>query len=319
MNNPMLEKWLIPAIAAALLSACGGGGGGDDDDGEEDIYEGVSNTEQSRTGYFLDSAVENLRYSTNTHDGVTDAEGSYQYTDFERIEFSIGSIHFPEVDVQEYITPNVYVDTGDALQNMVVLLQSLDIDGDPTNGITISDQAHEAAAHLANDDITSASFIIDNAELFTLSGSVHTLPVPVDQAMDHLSDTLWNQLRHPEVAPTSINLVGRWLVGTVRPDCGEAGAFDYGNEATITNVGDVYSINYEYITEFDGCDVVDASTPDGFGDFPGRFHMTASEIAVALGEDVIEATIDGASVFSVLMEVEENGGSVRQVQVWIKY
>ena len=80
-------------ISTALLSACGGGGGGG---------ESSSSTDNSsvRTGSFIDSAVEGLRYSTPTRSGLTNALGEFKYLDGEQVTFQIGGTVLGITDAQ---------------------------------------------------------------------------------------------------------------------------------------------------------------------------------------------------------------------------
>ncbi len=114
------------------------------------------------TGIFTDSPVEGLSYSTATQSGVTDAAGAFLYIAGETITFSIGGTVIGEpVAATSAMTPRdlvpgapLYTTTlevrsalrdSDSAEirafnrfiNIIVFLQSLDEDADPTNGITI--------------------------------------------------------------------------------------------------------------------------------------------------------------------------------------
>lgn len=138
-------------ISTALLSACGGGGGG----GESSSSSSVNNV---RTGSFIDSAVEGLRYSTPTRSGLTNALGEFKYLDGEQVTFKIGGTVLGVTEGQETITPftlfgiaplekesrisaSLNQDTVSSFEralNVAMLLQNLDEDGDPENGIDLA-------------------------------------------------------------------------------------------------------------------------------------------------------------------------------------
>ena len=118
------------------------------------------------TGYFTDSAVEGLTYTTDTQSGVTNLNGAFTYQAGETAVFSIGDFVLgesataaPEMTPLDLI-PNVFlpttrnelspllrnktINTAEViafrkLSNMLTFLQALDYDKDASNGITIAD------------------------------------------------------------------------------------------------------------------------------------------------------------------------------------
>ncbi len=115
------------AIGSLALAGCGGGSS--------------SNTDSS-TGVFVDSAVQGVAYQTTTQSGTTNALGEYEYAAGETVTFSIGGVTLPPVAAKSVVTPFDMAGTKDASDRKVLnigrLLQSLDSDKDPSNGITIS-------------------------------------------------------------------------------------------------------------------------------------------------------------------------------------
>jgi len=118
------------------------------------------------TGYFTDSAVEGLTYTTATQSGITDASGAFTYQAGETIVFSIGDFVLgesataaPEMTPLDLIPDaflpttrnellpllrNKTINTAEViafrkLSNMLTFLQALDSDKDASNGITIAD------------------------------------------------------------------------------------------------------------------------------------------------------------------------------------
>ncbi|HEY9120519.1 MAG TPA: hypothetical protein VIN33_12230 [Marinobacter sp.] len=131
---------------AVVLSGCGGGGSSSDEPSGEPATP-PSPTEVTRTGVFTDSAVANIQYQTATQSGYTSALGEYEYVEGETVTFSIGGIALPPVPATGRITPADMTDGGssaDQLTNILRLLQSLDEDGNPDNGIAITDGTHQA-------------------------------------------------------------------------------------------------------------------------------------------------------------------------------
>jgi len=147
------------------------------------------------TGVFLDSAVAGLSYSTETLSGVTNANGEFQYINGENVTFSIGDLAFPTTNASETVTPldmtssrSIY---DDLVVNTIVLLQSLDVDANPSNGITISEQAIAGATsvdlNVAPSDFSQNPDVIN---LVANSGSIDTNLVSSDVASQHFQTTL---------------------------------------------------------------------------------------------------------------------------------
>ena len=115
------------------------------------------------TGYFTDSAVAGMTYTTATQSGTTDAAGTFMYKDGETITFSVGGIVIGEaVAATSTMTPfdlvpgamlytnrsqvekMYYSNTSSParqaftkITNILVFLQTLDDDADPDNGINV--------------------------------------------------------------------------------------------------------------------------------------------------------------------------------------
>lgn len=123
------------AILASILVACGGGGG--------------SSNPTVLTGIFLDSAVSGIAYRTATQSGTTNAQGEFKYLAGEQVLFSVGNIGLPTAAGASVITPLTLANTqhtrDKTVINILVFLQSLDQDGDPSNGISIPGNAASLA------------------------------------------------------------------------------------------------------------------------------------------------------------------------------
>ncbi|GLQ30320.1 choice-of-anchor I family protein [Litoribrevibacter albus] len=188
--SPMV---LAVALGSAVMVGCS-----DNDDDS-------SSSPSVQTGAFVDSPVEGINYRTATQSGATNADGEFSYLPGETVTFSIGDIELPTVTASALITPldltgsdNPY---EEAANNIARLLQTLDADGNASNGITISQSSHTAAV---NAQITDWS---DTDAFETTVGTVfadETL-VSANQAAQHLEDSLHTQKGH-----ASLSLIGRF-------------------------------------------------------------------------------------------------------------
>ncbi len=149
----------------------------------------------AQTGLFLDSAVEGISYKTETLSGITNENGQFQFVDGENVTFKIGDLSFPVVSAVKTVTPLDMTESRSIYDNVVVnvtvLLQSLDVDADPSNGIEISDQA---AANAAAIDLNATpSEFAQNPDVLNLvanSGSSNTSLISTEDASNHFQMTL---------------------------------------------------------------------------------------------------------------------------------
>jgi hypothetical protein len=146
---------LIVSLTVFLGCSSGGGGGGGD-------------ANVSQTGYFVDGPVEGLSYITSTQSGQTGADGSFLYMEGETVDFYVGDIWIGQAagagtispfDLAGITPPQTAVEVRRAINligyqgsplehaaNIASFFQTIDEDGDPTNGIQIPDQMHSLAA-----------------------------------------------------------------------------------------------------------------------------------------------------------------------------
>lgn len=173
---------LYVSCLSVLTSSCGGGSGDNN-----------PSTTTPETGVLLDSPVSGVKYETASQSGMTDTQGQYSYLLGETVTFSIGDIVFPSTKAASVVTPLDMVGKTDLTDTSVInilrLLQSLDVDGDPANGIEISATAQSAATGLTV-DFESSTFDTDVANLVANSGSVTSALIDQTTAIDHFKSTL---------------------------------------------------------------------------------------------------------------------------------
>lgn len=194
----MISFWNYASAGVAfclLLGSCGGGSST-----PSTTSNGNSGTGDSvLTGVFVDSAVEGVAFATQTQSGNTNAAGEFSYLAGEQVTFSIGTMQLPTIAADAQVSP---VDMGETTSdpaatttNIARLLQSLDQDGNPDNGITIPATAAESSTSI-NFDVSTDVFENDPAviNLVANSGSVTTELISIDAANAHLNETLGSQL-----------------------------------------------------------------------------------------------------------------------------
>ncbi len=170
------------SIALALMVGCGSGSSTDP----------ASESSPMQIGVFLDSAVSGIHYETLTQNGTTTADGEFNYLDGETITFSIGGTSLPSALARSVLTPLDLVGTTDfnntSVVNIARLLQSLDADGDPSNGISIAGSAHLAAEGMSLDfDDTEFDTL---AAIFVSNSGGNGILIDAASAIAHLRESL---------------------------------------------------------------------------------------------------------------------------------
>ena len=144
----------VSLVASALLVGCGSSSSSTDS-----VLE---------TGYFIDAAVANCDYETTSgQKGKTDRYGKFQYKKGDKVKFSLGGLNLGEATPASdgLVTPATLTDNEDDKVRLLRVLQALDADNDPSNGITISNEVITALENLAQEknisDLNSDKEILD--------------------------------------------------------------------------------------------------------------------------------------------------------------
>lgn len=193
MVNIERARIVFICLMILVLPACGGGGGSSG---------GASSGGGTGTGVFLDSAVEGISYVSGSVSGITDANGTFTYEVGSVVRFMIGDVVIGEALGQSVITPIDLVSGSDAshptVLNIVCFLLTLDEDGDPDNGIQISEMIRNLAQG-------KSIYFAQNTNLFAADGNVQTVVseltavtaagartlVTSSYSQSHLSSTIW--------------------------------------------------------------------------------------------------------------------------------
>jgi len=119
-TNTILE-WLVLPASTFVLIGCGGGGGG-------------SASVATGQAFYVDSAVQGVDYNCGSQVGVTGSKGEFTFEVGQSCTFSLDTITLRDVAADQ-------LENGKEIQetNMEIarVLQSLDSDHNPENGIVI--------------------------------------------------------------------------------------------------------------------------------------------------------------------------------------
>ena len=161
------NRWWLPAVMGGMLVlGCGGGGGGDagagtgsgSSDGAATVPP-VTEAQPRLVGTFAGGPVSGLDYRGSvTGARITDIQGRYEYAAGETVSFSIGALPLGAAPGSDALSP-VSISQGATspadvqVSNKLVLLQTLDADGDLNNGIQITDAIRSGVStHAASID-----------------------------------------------------------------------------------------------------------------------------------------------------------------------
>jgi len=119
------------ALISLLLVGCGGGGGGSS----------TSSSANTGTGYYVDSAVAGVDYICGTQKGKTDKDGKFTFEKGKECSFKLAGIPLRTTPASELQDGKKVLEDN---PKVAKFLQSIDGDGDLSNGIQITDEVLDA-------------------------------------------------------------------------------------------------------------------------------------------------------------------------------
>jgi len=200
MNN-RFKIGTLSLIASALLVGCG------TSNTTNTNTDTISGTQETlSTGTFIDAAVEGAEYETTSGEkGKTNAKGEFQYKKGDKVKLHLGNLVLGEVTPQEsgLVTPSMLT-SGDENSTKLLLrtLQSLDTDGNTSNGIQIDQAVLETLKDIEETSMKEH----DESTLLELDATLEEhldddgdgkIDVDEDEATEHYQDSIksWNQER----------------------------------------------------------------------------------------------------------------------------
>ncbi|NEW60510.1 hypothetical protein GSY74_04370, partial [Sulfurovum sp. bin170] len=178
-------RWVLVLLILFIFVACGSSSSGD--------------YFITQTGTLNDSKVTGVSYRCGSNSGLTTADGEFSCrSDSDNIEFTIGSVILGSIKTTELKDFTIYpadlvgVDRSDTnsseVVNILQILQSLDSDKNPNNGIVITEAIRETLGKIDTIrlDINSTTQADLNATLAEVGREL----IKVDYAVAHYEDTL---------------------------------------------------------------------------------------------------------------------------------
>ncbi len=153
-----------------------------------DTNSGGTNPGNVATGiaYYIDSAVSGVNYKCGSREGITGDNGSFTFEVGSSCTFYLGDMKLRDVNAGLLVNgENVY----ETDVKIARILQSLDSDGDPKNGITIEAATVQA---LADEDITllpTSEADMDKMLAVIAANNTEGKTFSEEEAQDHLDET----------------------------------------------------------------------------------------------------------------------------------
>ena len=191
-----MRKFIRTPVATGLLMAAGAVLIGCSDDNSYSSY--TTAEDSALKGTFVDAAVDGLNYQS-TYTGLTANGGHYNYEEGDMVAFSIGQLVLGSLAASaDEVGPRDFFDDVDMLdqrlRNILVILQTLDSDGDLSNGITITADAVaalEAAMEDAGYDLSTLNLsTMTEEEANTLKDKLPTILAAVVAATNSPDDVV---------------------------------------------------------------------------------------------------------------------------------
>ena len=276
----------------------------------------------SATGVLMMNApISGISYAVSSGaSGKTNDEGTFDFTYGDTIEFKIGGLTLGNIPGAEIITPIALADGNEnKLQNLLVLLQTLDVDGDLSNGVTISDDtaaALNASINLESspDTFADAAKLQDVLEASGIEGEIKTPEEAVAQFLSQgfsiFNAHVW--AGHDGSTATMLRVAtdgsGEYLHGTARPDdscdenraCGGRTLYQAGAEYGVAKATGVDTRGFEVLGE----PIVDSNLREGLSNPmpPRRVRTDGFELIFS---DIVNKAIprEQPSVFSEIFHI----------------
>ena len=233
-------KLLTLSLLIILLSGCGGEGGSDtptdtSTDTSTNTPIDTSTDTPTKTGYFIDSEVQGIDYICDEVNGTTLADGSFKYIEDRNITFSIGNVTLGTFDTKNINKDKVLLPTdlsnttrddteNEKVVKIITLLQSLDDDQYPYNGITITDTTKQLLNSVSKQDLQNST-----SDLDVIFNTIGKTKLSTLQTKAHFKNTLISRNLTTQTCQTEYCMYGKWI---------------YVNSGTNFNIYSNTDINY---------------------------------------------------------------------------
>ena len=295
-----MKKTLLCLTLAGLLSACGGS---DNDSGSS----APPPSSSLKTGILTDGPVTGVKYlrassSGDSIEGTTNDKGEFEYAEGDTVRFLIGDVQLGEaIEAKARITPLDLAESENARTNLMVLLQSLDADGDHSNGIEISEET-QAAFNAVNLDFKQSSTDFATEVLSKTPLTVDQLVTP-EKAAENFQATFYKDIAGTwEIGRTNTSAVLLHILPDGRYALGEADVADETGKSGI----EIGRLNWNALTSALSPEIsLDTNGDYGLShpDNDGQYRLSYN------GTDLVLTDVGSNSTY-ILTKVKQSSGLV---------
>ena len=329
-KQQLRKKSWIPVLSTVLvvgLAACDSGGEKAlDTSSASSASSSATATKRAMptgpaTGILVDSPVSGVAFvATSGKSGTTDEKGSFNFNHGDKIEFKLGGLTLGNIPGSQIVTPiELAGDNANKLQNLLVLLQSLDSDSDLSNGISISRETAAAVKGSINLDSSPETFadsagLKDIMEASGISGEVRAPEAArthfLSQGVALLSAQIWVSYTNQTASVLRVagDSSGEYLQGDARPDdscdenrvCGGKTVFQAGVEYGVAQATDFDSRGFKLVST----PSVDTNLKAGFSN-PGPTRRVRTDGSELINSDIVtvQRAREQGSVFGELFHI----------------
>ncbi|MBX3630506.1 MAG: adhesin [Nitrosomonas sp.] len=313
---------MVPAAIAVGLTACDDGSISSSSSNESAT---VTRTRAmptgAGTGVLMNSPVSGVSYTASSgKKGVTNEKGHFDFNYGDTVEFKLGGLTLGKVRGTPVVTPMDLAEGDDKkLLNLLVLLQSLDTDGDASNGITITEEAAAAVSNAIklNSDPEAFASSAELQSVLEAAGIEHAAKT-TDDARAHfmisgvttLSTQLWVNYNDSTayVLRVSSDDSGEYLQGQATPDdscdenrvCGGRTIIQAGVEHGVAKATEFDTRGFKILGET----TIDTNLKAGLSD-PGPTRRVRTDGLDLINTDIVTVQRERAqkSVFGEMFHI----------------
>ncbi len=328
-SNHKIRKTPLALITAALiagLTACGddvdlGNISGISSSATDDFTMAVLAAPSGAATGVLGTKVAGVSYSASSgKSGVTDEDGTFEFNHGDTIEFKLGGLDLGKVQASPVVTPITLADGNEnKLQNLLILFQTLDSDGDPSNGISITAETADAIGKSIKLDSNPSKFsstakleeIIENSNIDnTVKTAEEASTSFLSQSTAMLGGIVW--VRYNERVASMVRIAsdgsGEYLQGQASPEdscdikrvCTGRPVSRAGVEYGIISAPTVNASGFT----LSGQTTVDTNLKAGFSDPDVETRITSDGYELVLSDIVhVQMERETPSIFSEIFHI----------------
>jgi len=183
-----MNRLTISSIVTATILLVGCGGGSSSTPTSNTSNNNETNTKIGK-GYYVDSAVKGVNYQCGKESGTTDENGTFTFENGSDCKFTLGGLKLREINASSLENNVTILETNETVAQ---LLQTLDSDGNASNGIQIP----KGANSIVRDTLTSLDGLdqdlleaLHNGLKSQYSNEYNGTVIDRNQTMEHLNRT----------------------------------------------------------------------------------------------------------------------------------